>query len=452
MSSALLTDLYELNMAASYLRRGMVAPATFSLFVRRLPARRGYLVAAGLPDGLAHLEQLHFDDGDLRHLARLGFDDRSLDSFSRLRFTGDVWAVPEGRMVFADEPLLEVTAPLPEAQLVETYLLNQLTFQTALASKAARCRVAAGGRIDLVEFGFRRTHGVGGGMAAARGAAMVGFAGTSNVEAARHYGLTAVGTMAHSYIEAFPEQVDAFRTFAVDRPGQTTFLVDTYDTLGGVRDAITVINERGLEHSSGVRLDSGDLSELTRQTRRLLDDAGLPDVRIFVSGSLDEDDLAAMVAEGVPVDAAGVGTHLGVSADAPYLDSAYKLVAYDGRPVAKLSTAKASYPGAKQVFRGPGTSDALGLRDEEAPPGTVPLLEPVMVGGRPVGPAHGPAELLVEARRRFDADLEDAPEEVRRLDHPVPASPTLTPALRRLTDDVHARLAAHYGAAAPEPS
>ena len=238
MAGALLTDLYELNMAASYLRRDMTGAATFSLFVRRLPVERGFLVAAGLEDCLDILEAFSFDEGELAYLAILGFDDAAIERFANLRFTGEVRAVPEGRIVFADEPLLEVTAPIAEAQLVETILLNQMTFQTTLASKAARCRLAGRGQVELVEFGFRRTQGLEAGMAVARGSAMVGFSATSNVEAARRYGLRPAGTMAHSYIEAFATELEAFEAFARDFPGRTTFLVDTYDTLEGVARAI----------------------------------------------------------------------------------------------------------------------------------------------------------------------------------------------------------------------
>lgn len=241
-------------------------------------------------------------------------------------------AVPEGRVVLPNEPLIEVTAPIAEAQLVETFLLNHVTFQTAIATKAARCRLAAGDRIDLVDFALRRTHGVDAGMAVARLSAMAGFAATSNVEAARRYGLQPAGTMAHSYIEAFACEADAFRAYAQDRPAARTFLVDTYDTLDGVRTAIDVIRELGSAGPLAVRLDSGDIAVLARQTRRLLDEAGLAHVEIFASGGLDEYDLERLRRDGVPVDAAGVGTKLGVSADAPYLDSAYKLVAYGDRP------------------------------------------------------------------------------------------------------------------------
>lgn len=239
--NALLTDLYELNMAASYLRRGIYGPATSSLFARKLPEARGFLVAAGVEACLDFLEDVHFESQDLVYLREdLGFSHADTEAFQRLRFRSDVWAVPEGRVVFADEPILEVTGPFAEAQLVETFLLNQVTFQTAIASKAARCVLGAQGR-DLVDFGFRRTQGIEAGLAAARLSTSVGFAATSNVEAARRYGLAASGTMAHSYIEAFRGETEAFRAFATDLPGRTTFLVDTYDTLSGVRHAIAVI-------------------------------------------------------------------------------------------------------------------------------------------------------------------------------------------------------------------
>src|SRR5207249_12299311 len=284
-------------------------------------------------------------------LASIGFDPSDIRGFSGLRFDGDVWAVPEGRVVYAGEPLLEVSAPLPAAQLVETYLLNQITLHVTLASKAARYRVAAEGR-DLVDFAFRRTHGKDAAIAAARDSAIVGFVSTSNVEAARRYGLRAAGTMAHSFIEAFPTEADAFRAFAQDFPTRTTFLVDTYDTANGVRNAIEVIRELGLTEPLGVRLDSGDLDALSREARTLLDGAGLTHVRIFASGGLDEADVDRLVAAGAPIDAFGVGTRVGVSADAPYLDSVYKLVEYDGRPVLKLSAEKSTEPGRKPVFRG----------------------------------------------------------------------------------------------------
>jgi nicotinate phosphoribosyltransferase len=327
VASPLLTDLYGLNMAASYLRRDMVGEATFSLFVRQLPPNRGFLVAAGLDDCLDHLEQVHFTGADLDYLATIGFDAAALDAFAPLRFTGEVRAVPEGRLVFANEPLLEVTAPIAEAQLVESFLLNQVTLQTTVATKAARCVLAAGANVDLIDFGFRRAQGVDAAMAVARLAVMVGFVGTSNVEAARRFGLPPVGTMAHSYIEAFPSELEAFGSFAHDHTGQSTFLVDTYDTMGGVHHAIEVIHALHLGHEAAIRIDSGDLAAMARRARTALDDAGLPEVRIVVSGGLDEFALEALVSEGAPIDVAGVGTRMATSADAPFVDSAYKLVA-----------------------------------------------------------------------------------------------------------------------------
>jgi nicotinate phosphoribosyltransferase len=433
---ALTTDLYELNMAASYLRHDMIAPATFSLFVRQLPADRGFLVAAGLPHCLEYLQSFAFTDEDLDWLRRYGFDDDAVGAFRRLRFTGDVWAVPEGRIVFANEPILEVTAPIAEAQLVETFLLNQITYQTAVATKAARCRIAAADRFELVDFSLRRTHGVEAGMAAARVSAMVGFTATSNVAAARRYGLRPAGTMAHSYIEAFPFETDAFRTFARDFPGRTTFLVDTYDTVEGVRAAIGVIRELGLRDNVGVRLDSGDLATQAVAVRRMLDDAGLDQVRIFASGGLDEYDLQRFAASRAPVDAAGVGTQMGVSGDAPSLDSAYKLVAYDGRPVLKLSAGKMTMPGAKQVYRGVPKvdEDLVALRDEPPTSGSEPLLVPVMSHGQRLDAT----DTLAAARERFERDLAAVPAAALDLRATHPPRVRLSPRLLALADELAA--------------
>ncbi|HJP65627.1 MAG TPA: nicotinate phosphoribosyltransferase [Actinomycetota bacterium] len=437
MGSGLLTDLYELNMAASYLRRDMRGPATFSLFVRRLPRDRGFLVAAGLADCLRFLEDFAFDDGELTYLREsLGYSDEVVAEFRSVRFTGDVWAIPEGTIAFADEPLLEVTAPLPEAQLVETYLLNQVTFQTAIATKASRCIIAAGGR-DVVDFAFRRTHGVEAAMAVARTSAMVGFAGTSNVEAARRFGLPAVGTMAHSFIEVFSSEVEAFRAFAQDFPDHTTFLVDTYETEGGVRAAIDVIRDLGPTGRVGVRLDSGDLGAEAVRARTVLDEAGLGQVRIFASGSLDEFAIEALVGAGAPIDAFGVGTKMGVSADAPYVDSVYKVVEYDGRPVMKLSPEKSTAPGRKQVFRHPGVvSDTVGLREEPTPAGARALLQPVMRAGQRVDAD----EALTKARGRFEEGLADLPADARALRAPTVPAVRPSHALEELTDRVAGEL------------
>jgi nicotinate phosphoribosyltransferase len=433
----LLTDLYELNMAVVYLRRGMRAPATFSLFVRQLPPDRGFLVAAGLADCLEFLERFGFSADELAWLeANLGLDPATLDAFAELGFSGDVWAVPEGRVVLAGEPLLEVTASIAEAQLVETALLNEITFQTAVASKAGRCRLAAGGA-DLVDFAFRRTQGVDAAMAVARATAMVGFVATSNVEAARRFGLPAAGTMAHSFIEAFEDEGAAFRAFASEFPDRATFLVDTYDTPGGVRTAIEVIRELGLRERLGIRIDSGDLAQLAVAARRLLDQAGLRQVRIFASGGLDEHAIADLVARRAPIDAYGVGTKVGVSADAPYLDTAYKLVDYGGRPVMKLSTGKITAPGPKQVFRGPvSEGDIVGVRDEPVPAGHEPLLVPVMLGGRPTG-ANGD---LAAARARFEDDLGRLPATARALRDAQPPPVRLSRQLEGLRERVRAQL------------
>jgi len=432
----LTTDLYELTMAASYLRHEMTGPATFSLFLRRLPADRGFVVAAGLDDGLRFLEEFHFEPDELDYLSGLGFDDQAIDRFRRWRFTGSVRAVPEGRVVFADEPILEVTAPIAEAQLVETYLLNQLTFQSAIATKAARCRIAAGGA-DLIDFSFRRTHGVEAALKAARASAIAGFTATSNTAAARRYGLRATGTMAHSYVQAFRTESEAFAAFAADFPGRVTFLVDTYDTLSGVAHAIEVIRRQGLGDQLAIRLDSGDLLGLSIASRRLLDEAGLARVRIVASGDLDEYQIERLVQGSAPIDAYGVGTRMGVSADAPYLDSVYKLVAYDGRPVMKLSPGKATQPGAKQVFRKAAPAnigpDLLASAEERLPDGMEPLLVPVMEGGRYLDPR---SDSLAAMRARLEADLGRLPADALPLTGPMPVAVEISPALQSLATRV----------------
>ena len=336
---------------------------------------------------MAFLADFSFTPDDLAWLADTqGFQEQDLAALRELRFTGEVWAVPEGTGVFAGEPLVEVTAPAAEAQLAETVLLNHVTVQTSIATKAARCVLAAGGA-QLVDFSFRRTQGIEAGLAAARTSAIAGFAATSNTEAARRYGLPAAGTMAHSFIEAFGSEEQAFTAFAEDFPGKTTFLVDTYDTAEGIRTAIEVARALGLPGPVAIRLDSGDLGALAVTARRLLDDAGLPDARIFASGGLDEYAIAALVSRGAPIDAYGIGTKMGTSADAPYLDSAYKLTEFGGRPVMKLSQGRATLPGTKQVHRGPD-GDLLALRDEPPPPGHQPLLAQVMRHGARLHPAE----------------------------------------------------------------
>lgn len=443
---ALLTDLYGINMAASYLRRGMTGAATFSLFVRNMPPHRGYLVCAGLEDCLEHLERLAFDADDLQYLRDIGIPADAVEHLAEVRFTGDVWAVPEGRVVLAGEPLLEVTAPIAQGQLVETYLLNRISASTTLATKASRCVDAAAGRIDLVEFGFRRAQGIDAGVTAARLAVMVGFTGTSNMAAARRFGLRASGTMAHSYVEAFADEQQAFTAYAEDLGGAVTFLVDTYDTLGGVRQAIEVVRRLGLAEAAAIRLDSGDLASLSCGARDLLDRAGLPHVRIFVSGGLDEYHIAELVRAGAPIDAAGLGTRVTVSADAPYVDSAFKLVEYDGRPVVKLSEGKRTLPGPKQVFRQPGIRDTIARRHEQPPDGGRPLLLPVMRGGRRLAPPDD----LETCRNRLRADLAELPPEARVVQDPVAPAVGQSLELRRLTEEVYRTVAAAAGAEASQ--
>ena len=425
-------------MAGSYFRRRMTAPATFSLFVRQLPPSRGFLVLAGIDEVCRFLERFGFDEDDIAYVERtMGLSPDVLDALRGLRFTGDVWSAREGSIVTADEPLLELTAPLPEAQLVETALLNLMTFQTTIASKAVRCRLAAGDR-DLVDFSFRRTQGLESGLLAARSAAIAGFNSTSNVAAAARYDLRATGTMAHSYVQAFPREVDAFQAFAADYPDRTTFLVDTYDTADGVRSAIQVARELRGHGPLAIRLDSGDLGALARTSRGLLDSAGLTAVRILASGGLDEHGIERLLSEDAPIDAFGVGTKMGVSADAPYLDTVYKLVAYDGRPVMKLSTGKRTLPGPKQVFRrndGDLTGDVVGLREEPAPDGYHPLLECVMRDGAMIAPVT-PGDAVRAARTRCAADLTHVPHDNGQLVEPEPLVVSLSASLTALAAEV----------------
>ncbi len=435
-SPALLTDLYEFTMAAALVAEGKAdLRSAFSLFIRRLPPSRGFLVAAGLDDVLRFLTDLHFTSEDLAALERLfPFERAFLDWLAGVRFDGRVRAIPEGRIVFAGEPLLEIEAPFAVAQLLETYLLNQVTVQTVLATKAARCRHAARGRL-LVDFALRRTHGTDAGMKAARCAALVGFAATSNVAAAACYGIPASGTMAHSFVTAFDSELEAFRAFARHHRADPVLLVDTYDTAIGVDHAIVVARELAAEgrRLAAIRLDSGDLGVLARLARERLDAAGLSDVRIFASGGLDEYAIEQLLDAGAPVDGFGVGTAFGVSEDAPTLESVYKLVEIDGRPVAKTSTGKATLPGAKQVWRRPAfAGDILGLASEPPPePGAEPLLTVVEPE-----PAADPAIAVAAARERFEADWKVLPAEHRDLTAPRPAAVARSAALESLSRSI----------------
>ena len=421
-SRALFADLYELTMAQAYWQHGHSASATFSLAFRNLPPDRGYAVFAGLEDALDHLEALRFTDADIGYLRSLGlFDAAFLDWLPSLRFTGDVRAMGEGELVFAEEPAIEVTAPIIEAQLVETAVMNAIGLQTMLATKAARVVHAAQGRA-VVEFAARRTQGEEAADRLARVSYMVGFAGTSNVRAAARYGIPPVGTMAHSFISSFATEAEAFDAYADSFPDTSTLLVDTYDTVEGVRRAAETGNRlRDAGHAlRAIRLDSGDLLALSIASRRILDDAGLADVQVFASGGLDEFDMEALLAAGAAIDGFGIGTKLGVSADAPWMDWAYKLAEYGGGPVLKLSEGKVSLAGRKQVYRRTGSDgmyvdDTLALEDERLPDGDgTPLLAQVMQGGRRVVPAP----TLRELRERFAAGFARLPERLKALHSP----------------------------------
>ena len=384
IEDALYVDLYELTMLQAYYAEGAEEAAVFDLHIRSLPPERNFLLACGLEDVLAYLETLRFSPEAMEYLASLGqFRPEFLERLADLRFTGSVDAVLDGTPLFAAEPILQVSAPLPEAQVVETFLLNQVTFQTLVASKGARSVLAAAGR-PVVDFAARRTHGTEAGVKAARALYLAGFASTSNVLAGKRYGLPVSGTMAHSYVQAHDSEFAAFRAFASHFP-DTALLVDTYDTEHGVEEVIRLARELGEAFRvQAVRLDSGDLAAHAVRARERLDAAGLGRVRILASGGLDEYAVAELRAAGAPIDLFAVGTKVGVSADAPSLESAYKLVAYAGRSRMKLSEGKVTLPGRKQVYRqyegGRAVRDVIAQHDERLP--GEPLIREVMRDGR----------------------------------------------------------------------
>ena len=414
-------DLYELTMSQVFWRRGLDSTATFSLFFRGYPKDRAYYIAAGIEQAHDFLQNFHFSAHDIQSLRNTTpLADDFLTALADFRFTGDVRSVPEGSIVFADEPLLEVTAPIIEAQLVETMLLNIVTTASLMATKASRIIQAAGGK-PVVDFGSRRTHGEDAAIQAAYSGYIAGFAGTSNVKAAALFGIPAVGTMAHSFVQAFGDETSAFEAYVIEFPETSTFLVDTYDTIEGVTRAIQVAKSAAQNGVSvnAIRLDSGDLGDLAKSARMMLDEAGLPDIRIMASGGLDEHSIQALVDTGAPIDAFGVGTRFGTSADAPYIDSVYKLVEFDGRPVTKLSPSKVTNPWAKQVYRRSdqetmcgdiitrATSPAPALQPE-------PLLHPAMRSGKRIHPP----EPLTTVRERVASNLRRLPNQYRRLANP----------------------------------
>ena len=439
-SGVLLTDFYELAMLQAYRSQGMNGVAVFELFVRSLPPGRNFLVAAGLAQVVEYLAALRFTDDDLAWLADTGrFAPDFLSSLADLAFTGDLNALPEGTVFFADEPVLQVVAPLREAQLVESRLMNLVHYQTLVASKAARCVLAAPGRA-LVDFGLRRAHGAEAGLLSARASFVAGFAGTATAEAGRRFGIPVYGTMAHSYVQAHADEADAFVSFARTQPDNAMLLIDTYDTERAAGKVVEVVRRLAREGIAvrGVRIDSGDLLAHARSVRAILDAGGCRDVTIFASGNLDEHRLDALVAARAPIDGYGVGTRMNTSADAPYLDCAYKLQEYEGTPRRKRSEGKATWPGRKQVYRRYGAdgriaADALALAGADAP-GT-PLLVPVLRGGRPAGPMPGLAAIRAHAAREVAA----LPEPLRDLADAPPFAVDVAPSLRRLAAAVDAR-------------
>jgi nicotinate phosphoribosyltransferase len=432
MVPVLLTDLYQLTMVTAYHELGMEREAVFEFFVRRMPQQRGFLLAAGLEQVLDYLEGLHFTAEELGWLASLGrFRPEALDRLAGMRFTGDVDAMPEGTVFFADEPVLRVTAPLPEAQLVESRVINLLNFQSTIASKAARCRLAAGRR-SLVDFGMRRSHGAEAALLAARACYVAGFDATATVEAGRRFGIPITGTMAHSFVQAHDDEAGAFRDFARVHPRGLTLLIDTYDTLRAARSVVDLARQ-GLKVDA-VRLDSGDLAALARDVRAILDAGGCTQTRIVASGNLDEQEIEAMLGSGAPIDSFGVGTRLDVSADAPYLDCVYKLQEYAGRPRRKRSAGKATWPGRKQVFRvedsrGRIQADTIAL-EHESLPGRA-LLQPVMRAGRVLA-----RPTLDEIRALARAELESLPQRCRVIGHPEAVAAEISDDLRALAERV----------------
>lgn len=382
--SALFVDLYELTMAQLYYERGTTGQAVFELTVRQLPKDWDYLIAAGLERALSFLEALQFTEDDLDYIDTLPqFDRKFIDRLRHMRFTGDVWAPPEGTIVYPDEPLVQVVAPLPEAQIVETAIINQVAYPTLVASKAARAVDSAAGR-PVIEFGGRRAHGAEAAIEASRAAYIAGFEATSSVEAGRQYGIPTTGTMAHSFVLAERDEATAFDAFVSRYPG-TTLLVDTFETRDGVINAIKTAKQHGPGSVGAIRIDSGDLREEAWQARIMLDSAGLSDVRIVASGGLDEYRIADLVGSNAPIDVFACGTSIVAPPDAATLDSAYKIVEFEGRPVAKRSPGKPSIGHRKQVWR---LADRdLVARFDDPPPDAEPILQQVMSSGQrtPVG-------------------------------------------------------------------
>jgi nicotinate phosphoribosyltransferase len=438
---ALLTDLYEITMLQAYFSEDMNDKAVFEFFVRHLPDRRNFAVAAGLAQVLAYLGDLRFDEDDLAWLQDSGrFDDAFIASLRDFRFTGDVDAMPEGTVFFADEPVLRVTAPLREAQFIESRVMNLLHYQTLVASKAARCVLAAPGR-KLIDFGLRRAHGAEAALLSARASYLAGFDGSATTIAAPLFGIPVFGTMAHSFVQAHEHESDAFAAFSRAFPGNATLLIDTYDTEAAAHRVVRLaqrLRENGAARINAVRIDSGELGAVAVSVRRILDAGGCREIGIFASGNLDEYALQTLAEQNAPIDGFGVGTRMNTASDAPYLDCAYKLVEYAGRPRRKRSTGKATWPGRKQVFRqydahGMLASDTLALQHEVFPGQA--LLQPVMRGGTVLESAP----TLSEIRAYAQTQLATLPPALRVLTPATPWLPAISDGLRELAGETDRR-------------
>lgn len=443
--SALLTDLYQLTMLQTYYERGMTDTAVFELFFRRLPPKqRNFLLAAGLEQVVQFLEGLCFQPAELEWLARQNhFTPKFIDQLAQLRFTGDVDAVPEGTVLFASEPIIRVVAPLPQAQLVETRLMNLLHFQTMIASKAARAVIQAPDKL-LVDFGLRRAHGAEAGLLAARATYLAGMSGTATVLAGTLYGVPIFGTMAHSFIQAHESEGEAFENFARSHPNNITFLIDTYDTEAAAHKVVKLAPKLARDGIKvrAVRIDSGDLAEHARRVRGILDDGGLPEVKIFASGGIDEFALRDLLrVKRAPIDGFGIGSGMDTSYDVPTFDCAYKLQEYAGRARRKRSEGKATWPGRKQVYRRFGTDERMSgdllTLEQDAQPGEA-LLEPVMRAGRRLAGL----ETLEQARSRAREQLARLPEALRALEPATLYPVTVSNALKALAEDVDREQAA----------
>ncbi|MCW5597837.1 MAG: nicotinate phosphoribosyltransferase [Nitrosomonas sp.] len=439
LSSPLLADLYQFTMLQSYLEQGMQETAVFELFIRKLPPGRNFMVAAGLEQVLDFLENLQFSAEELSWLATR-FRPPLIDYLERFHFRGDVYAMPEGTLFFPNEPILRITAPLPQAQLIESRIINILHFETLIASKAARSVLVAPGKL-LVDFGMRRAHGAEAALLAARASYLAGFSGSATVLAGALYGIPLYGTMAHAYIQAHADESMAFEHFARSNPNNVVLLIDTYDTEAAAGKVVELAKRLQTEHIhiKGVRLDSGDLAAHAHNVRRILDQGGLQSTAIFASGNLDEYRLQTLLGSGAPIDGFGIGTALDVSIDAPALDCAYKLQEYAGKARRKRSEGKATWPGRKQVYRyyapqGEMSHDVVALEDSDPCEGE-PLLVPMMLAGQRIHRTRPLQEIRQQTLARYVRLPESLTELETTTQYPVTISPALQALAKQLDDE-----------------